>query len=629
MVTSAELSEKTPQVERDADAEVLDWTVIGNDELLAGGFVSFRDHHVMIKIYTDKGRDEHGRVDITYDNGVAIKGIRGRTVLPDGKVLLLQNKDIYDRMVVQHGGARKSAKSFVLPGVVPGAVIEYAWHESHQTYYLADGLEFQRDIPVRHVAYKIKPDPSLHVFQLTTSAFNGATSTFRPDDAGYYVAEQTSVPGFREEPDMPPDAQVKPWLLVYYQDLDEKVGTEYWDDLAKKRFHDLDSYFQPDDDIKQKAVQLAGGTKDTAQALSRLYEFCRTQIHDIDEDAADTTVADESRPKPSKSCAETLRRRKGNRVDIDDLFVSLARGLGYDARMTMAGDRSSIFFRPRMTNSAFLRYRMPAVNVGGAWDFFDPADRYLPFGMLPWAQEGLPALLPDSKKAVFVTPPLSSEWASMETRTGTMRLAPDGALDGDAILSWTGHQAVREKEWNDDAAPDSREKRIRDHMKILLAGATISDVRIEHAADLVDSVVCRFHVHAPSFAQVAGRRLLLRPALFEHDVAPRFAASERRHDIYFSYGWSEYDSVRIELPEGYELDQAEVPESFKLGDFGSYTVDLAVTKEHPTLIYRRAFEVHDILLPRDEYAAIKQAFDTVHERDQHTIALRPMATAAH
>ena len=66
-----------------------------------------------------------------------------------------------------------------------------------------------------------------------------------------------------------------------------------------------------------------------------------------------------------------------------------------------------------------------------------------------------------------------------------------------------------------------------------------------------------------------------------------FSAADRKYDIYFHYPWSEYDEVRIELPEGYALESSDPPAAADFGAYGSYKSSIEATKDGRAIIYQR------------------------------------------
>ena len=116
------------------------------------------NHYLRIKIFTERGRESQSRIDIPYLNSWSIKDIAARTIKPDGTIVELKKEDVFERTIVKSSGLKIKAKSFAMPGVEPGAIIEYRWKEVRNDQvanYIR--LQLQRDIPVQLVKYYIKP----------------------------------------------------------------------------------------------------------------------------------------------------------------------------------------------------------------------------------------------------------------------------------------------------------------------------------------------------------------------------------------------------------------------------------------------------------------------------------------
>src|SRR5215217_4898430 len=129
-VDPAELSLKSATVERDADAEALFWEVKIDDSVEGDLIFS---HYLRIKVFTDRGRESQSKVDLPfgrlYGSEVKIRDIAGRTIKPDGTFVELKKEDVFDRTIVKASGVKVKAKSFAMPAVVAGSIIEYRWKE--------------------------------------------------------------------------------------------------------------------------------------------------------------------------------------------------------------------------------------------------------------------------------------------------------------------------------------------------------------------------------------------------------------------------------------------------------------------------------------------------------------------
>src|SRR5581483_2642779 len=128
------------------------------------------------------------------------------------------------------GGKKVKAKSFAMPNVEPGAIIEYRYREvRNNSLSFYERLDFQREIPVRSVKYSMKP-LAIPGFGFQMRPFNGNIQNDFEKKTETFSFWMTNVPAFHEEPKMPPEYEVRPYLLVFYTSADdaERRGAQYW-----------------------------------------------------------------------------------------------------------------------------------------------------------------------------------------------------------------------------------------------------------------------------------------------------------------------------------------------------------------------------------------------------------------
>jgi hypothetical protein len=304
------------------------------------------------------------------------------------------------------------------------------------------------------------------------------------------------------------------------------------------------------------------------------------------------------------------------------LFAALATAAGYEARIISLPDRSDIFFDPAFPDDYFLNANDVAIKVGGGWVLIDPSSKYVPFGMLRWEQEGVQGLLADPKEPGFIRVSLSSAARSTIKRVAKLTLNEDGSLTGLARIEYSGHPAVTEKEALDDKNAAEREEYVANRWKSRLAGVEVTDIKFENVTDPFKPLVYSCKLKVPGYAERTGKRLFLQPAFFQKNIGPIFTTSQRTHPIYFNYAWFEDDSINIEFPAGWALDNPEAPSSFPMGGAGDYKVNLALTKDAKTLIYERKFKFEGLLFGQENYGQLKNAFDLIHQQDNHAVTLK-------
>ncbi|HEV8487864.1 MAG TPA: DUF3857 domain-containing protein [Blastocatellia bacterium] len=624
-IDPAHLAMKAPTVEKDADAEVIFWEVRVQDEVDGYDIRSVERHYLRIKVFTERGKESQSTVEIPYRGTGRISEIAGRTIKSDGTIIELKKDAVFDRTIVKSGDRKVKVKSFAMPAVEPGCIIEYRWKETRDiAFYMR--VHFQRSIPIQVVKYYLKPLslPGLP-YGMRTMSFRVSFDKFVKEKDGFYSVQQTNVPAFHEEPRMPPEDQVRSWMLVYYS-KDRKVApAEFWQQYGKEVYEQFKGEMKPNDEVRKTAAEIVGDASTPDQKLDRLYEFCRTKMKNVNDDANGMTPDDRAKLKENKSPADTLKRGMGTGKDLNMLFGAFASALGFDARVANLADRSDIFFDVNIPDDYFLQFYIVAVKVGEGWHFYDASKPYVSPGMLQWQYEGQEALISDSKKPTFVMTPLTEPEKSLQRRTAKLVLSEDGTIEGDVRIEYTGHAGAERKEYDDDDSPTQREETLRNGIKRRMSTAELSNIKIENVTDRVKPFVYSFHVRVPGYGQRTGKRLFLQPEFFERGIEPLFPTSERKHAVYFHYGWSEDDTVEISLPAGFALDNADAPEGFTASRVSKYDVHIGLTDDKKTLIYQRKFFFGangNLVFPQTSYPQLKMIFDVVHERDNHTITLK-------
>jgi hypothetical protein len=631
-VEPADLSAAAPVVEKTADAEAIFWDVRVQDEVNVNTARTVLQHYVRVKIFTERGKEKHGQVEIPYLGRTKITEIAGRTIHKDGSTVELKNDAVFDRTVVKKGDVKVNVKSFAMPAVEPGCLIEYRWKEIRNdaiASYIR--LQLQREIPVQRVTYHLKP-LSLSGFDygMRTITFNGKAPQFTKEPGGFYATTMTNVPAFDEEPYMPAEEQVRPWVLVYYAEDHKMQPAQYWNSYGKRVNDVLKSSAKANDRVKAAAAEIVAGAATPDEKLQRIYDFCRTQIKNLSDDASGLTPEDYKKLKDNKQPSDTLERKAGFDADVAMLFAALATSSGFETRLAHVGNHDNARFDPAFVDPYFLDYYMIAVKVGSDWRFVDPSETYLPYGMLYWAGSGQAALVADPSSSPFVETPTATRDKSVEKRTATLKLSEDGTLEGDVRVEYTGHLARARKEYDDDDTPAEREKTLKDAVTSRLSTAELSNIKVLNVTDANAPFVYEYHVRVPGYAQRTGKRLFVQPAFFQANAAPRFPSAERKHRVQFQYGWTEQDEVNIELPAGYALDHADSPEGFGMGAAGAYAVKIFAGPDGKSIRYQRTFGFGGpglLLFETEMYPKIKLIFDTVRERDGHMLTVKQGAAS--
>lgn len=622
-VTPAELAMSAPIVEPGADAEAIFWE-IRMDDKKAGKMTL--NHYVRVKIFTERGRERFSKIDIPYAQNTKIESIFARVIKSDGSIVNLQASDIFDREIAKAGKLKVQARSFAVPAIEPGVIVEYQYQESRKNDSAAgERLIFQRDIPLQNVTYYIRPESG---WKLTYNFFNMPETRFKDEGKKWEVATLTNVPALKEEPYMPPDDEVKRWVAVRYMTL----GTLFqWSTFSIGYQKLLQTEGKPSKEIMAKAAELTAAEGSPETKLRRLYDYVQKNIKNL---AYDTSITEEQSEKMNIiNAADTFKKGAGRPVSIDLLFAALAKAAGYEVNVIAAGDRSENYFDPqKYPFPGFVSLAGVAVKVGDEWKFFDPCRPFLPFGRLEWNREDVQSLMIGEDGNFWKRTPLSTPKSSPAQRIADLELKPDGSLSGNVTIDYRGLQAISRRHDDYRSSQSKREESFKEYFKKNMSGAEITDLTIENFEDNAKPLIYKFKVNIPAYAQKAGKRMILQPGFFEYGSTPVFTSSTRSYEIFIPFGWTEFDQVKIKLPKGYVIEAADSPglieDSQKITHLD---IKMAIDRTNNVLFYTRNFMWGNGGFTRfqvDSYPVIKKLFDQFNKADTHAISIKQETTAA-
>src|SRR5262245_2726372 len=611
-----------PAVEPDADAEALLWEVRVDDQLDPSGVLSIRDHFFRVKVFTEKGAQEWTQHEIDYPKkGATISDLAARTLRANGAVLTMDKKAISNETLVKTKEGQLKCISFALPGVEPGCIIEYRYREylRNEDVY-ASTYPFQLDIPVQTVVYRIRPleSPGLYMRQLT---FHVQTQE-SPREKGYYVTRALNLPAFTSEPDMPPENQVRAFMVLFYTDSPQGTAETYWPEVGRARAEMFDRETKADDRIRSTARAATAGAVDPRDKLERIARWVRTDFRIVRAESDDSLKAYGLREP--KDASDALRQMGGRYRDAELVFAALCRASSLEVRWVRVPSRSGIFFNPNMLHEGYLNSYQVAVRLDGQWSTFDPITRYLAWDMRPWDEESTLGLLCDRDSSRFIETGYSVADHSVFRRSADLTLAPDGTLAGSVRVSWSGHLNATMREQFDDVTPEELDSVATETQLEGGTTARFTHVTIARGHDESAPLGMEAQVELPGFASVTGKRILLEPAVFYAHRQPRFTSTSRRHPVYFRYPWTELDTVRVHIPPGWKVESAASGEPLAAESVCDYAAGVMVSDDETQVLYVRRFRMGidgSIYFPVNSYPGVKQLFDAVQKRDRVALTL--------
>jgi hypothetical protein len=448
------------------------------------------------------------------------------------------------------------------------------------------------------------------------------------DSNGFTSLTVRNVPAYHEEPYSPPDRSSRQWILVFYEPVIASDKDKYWSIIGKQEYNAAKERIKINGEMKQAAAEVVSKGKTDDEKLALLATYCRKTIKSTVGD--EITTEEREQFKPNNNSADTFRQRVGNPRDIEFVFIALAQAAGYDARLALVADRRSFLFSPVVQSRFFLNNIDSAVQIDGKWRFYDVSDPWAPAGTLTWLEQGVWALIPDSKNSEWVQTPLMPADETKIQRIADLTLSPEGDLEGDIREIYWGNDAIAFRINHSRQNDAEREQVIREAVKERFSEFELSNILVTISPDAKLPAGIKYHLVVKGYAQRTGKRLFFRPGFFTTGHRAIFNDANRTNGIYFHYPWSEIDSVDIHLPAGFQLDHPEKPSPFEVPSIVKYVANISINTASNTLLYRRTFTFGSTQIPNFEvknYKGLKSIFDQAHANDEHMITLVKAAEA--
>lgn len=586
-----------------------------------------------IKILAEDGK-KFANVEIPFDRGYFhFVMLKGRTIHPDGSVVEFDGKS-YDKTVYKQGKIKVQVKTFSLPDVTVGSVVEYKYklkwdgNVLYEPRWLVQDEVFEHDAKFRYIPFQgdVTTGNSLYnaSLQWTTVLPDNSPQPKRKglSKSSTIELELTDVPEFVKEDFAPPEEAMQQKVEFFYIDGDIRSADQYWDRRGKIWSGDVEKFAGAKKQVAKIAAEAVAGESDPEKKLRKLYDRVQ-QVRNLNyEHGLSSAEAEKLNPK---NADEVFAKNAGFSSDIARAFLAMARTQGFEAYMADVARRDQTFFEKNIPSMYQLRHELVIVNVNGKERFFDPGTKYAPFGLLSWKYTASAGIRQVKKGIDFVKTPAPEVTDAETLRAGKFELSPAGDLAGTLDVTFSGQEAL-EKRLEDSNSDDAgRTKDLEDEVKRWMpAGANVKLAKVSGWTSTNEPLVAEFHIEAPGFASATGKRLVLPTGLFQAAGHDLFTHSERKQPIYFPYPYSEKDDIAITLPQGVQVESVPQSHPYSL-NYADYKWERAANGN--TLNLKRDFALKLVGFRAQDYEVLKTFFDMMKQNDDTQAILKVASNA--
>lgn len=573
--------------------------------------------HQIIKILTWRGARRYGQVAIPFNRRYQNIGVNvAKTYLPDGTILKPADDAFTD--VTPPGLTEFNLfsdmmwKVITMPGVAPGAVIEYeATIEDIRgnlvkgKVWFWGGMSFQGYDPILRSEYDLKVPDGQHIF------WKSYNCELKPDvrrDKGFtvYTWRYGRSQGLRDEPGMPPTEEIVPRFSF--------SSIKSWDEVAGWFNGLISEKRKPGPQIVQKVEELTAGMEDEEEKIRAIYDFVASKIRYVGLELGEGVYQ-------PHSAGDVLENGYGDCKDKVVLILAMLDVIGVKGYPAMLNPRPGADADESLPSPGQFGHLIAVLPRESGYLWLDPTAETCPYGDLPFADQGRKAFVikRDGRWEFAATPIFPAERNLLSFKC-LLKLMPDGAIKGREIISSSGQQAMIQRL----AYRYIPEHRLREFLQMDLAtrypGAKVEKVKTSDPHEMQDPFEVNISFSAPQYPiRSDGSFTLTMPGYRFSDMAAMVAKEKRRYSLDLGYPSIYEREVKIALPRGFEPKDLPDPISLE-NDLGRF--ERAIQRVEGSLVYRMRFELDESIVNPQKYREAKDLIETLAREDRVAILIR-------
>lgn len=606
-------------------------------------------HYERIKVLTEKGK-QYANVELRffasrsdgyddYADDKNITDIQGRTIHPDGTIIPFTGKP-YLKMISKGKTASYQARVFTLPDVEVGSIVEYryatrindnvveppSWFIQGDLY--TKSVHFLWTPTQREVGSEAGTANTINWFPLLP---DGVTVQRRETPSpGPNGPQQTfevtakNIPPEPEEDFMPPLSSFTYRVLFYYSPY--RTSAEFWKAKGKRWSKMIDSFASSDK--LNSATQTVTAGADTQDAKLRKIYAAVMKLENTDFTRSREKTEDKAEGVgKTTNAADVYQHGRGSSDQLTAVFVGMARAAGMKAYFMLIPDRSRRLFTPYWLSMEQFDNMVAIVNVDGKEQFFDPGQRYCPYGQLAWQDTMVQGMREtEGGQTDFAGTPGATFKETKTQRIADLTLDEHGEIHGTATLSFIGSTALQWRHRALEGDEESLKKGLRTDLEEMIPKTLeVKVTSVENLTDYEKPLVAKYELKG-GMGTATGKRLILPADIFLNGESNTFPHEKREMAVYFHYPQSVLDAVRVKYPESMTLEASPAQTRIMFQNLGQY--NLGANPGPHSVTVQRTYLFNTVIVYQKEYDQLRTFYSQFEAKDKESIVLKAEAAPA-
>ncbi len=574
----------------DADAIVIYRSV----EVKVGDFVKVKERY---KIITENGYD-YATVTIPYVNVNKVEGATYNNV--DGKIekTKLDKNLVFEDEVIED----VKFKKFTFPKVKSGSILEFQYTATRGT---VSDIPMQYDIPIKNLKlvisnytstnYKILQNP--RSFLNVSRNKQGKTTTITAQDIHPLESEN-----FVYDMDL-----FRSKIQFKFSGFQSLLKLSSFDDIGKFLF-DLDDFtrtFKTTKIYEDDLAELLNGETNKEKQAKIIYDYLKTEM---EWNKGYGYFSD------NDSARDTYKKKKGDCLDLNGLYVSMLNSIGIDAHIVLSSTKGNGI--PITPSVEAFNYTLASAVINGERRVFDLAQEDSNYKMIAAKLLNWQGLVLKGEDDYFWIDLTKTDMSYKDVMIN-VRLDEDFVVTGQAIEKSTGHYSMAIQSYLEDLS----EENVKNIVPYESENCFVDEVTVKNNDKVSSVTTVSFDFEMENVVDEIGEKLYVSPMFFLGLDENPFLKDERKYPVDFGFPQRQRGIIKVVIPEGYVIESLPAPISVKLPDnLGSFSLNLS--QNNSDIQIASKFEISQIVFPFDRYMDLKAFYKTRIEKEAEKIVLK-------
>jgi len=561
--------------------------------------------HFVIKIQKESAQ-ALGEISLSYDKSrEEIKDISAFVTTPEGKRLpyqTIQELNPYSDYPVY---TDDRIQQITMPNVVVGSTLDWQATRVVRTPLMSGNFfntfSFSLSAPAKLIRYTLEvPDGiAVNIQNLNTKLVPRRESRHGKT---VYTWEMRDKQKFKPEEFMPrADEVIEGVLLSTIPD---------WKTLGAWARDLFEKHIKISDELKAKVKEITDAKKSEREKIQAVIEYIQKDFRYVSMDMDFHSYE----PHPTD---QIFFNKYGDCKDQTLLTVAMLSQIGVQAYPALFCAETQWDPRDKLPSPRYFNHAIVAIRYEGKTCYRDVLEKGYYFDEISAHVGGAHVFVIDDKGGFFDTVRKPDPQDEAEIARRTVVIKKDGSAVVDGSASWPRSDSIQMREELKNSSEEAKSKLFARLDELYTAGGKVTKREWKGLGDDYAKLETHIQYEKTRGAEVMGDMMVFGIGGFERPVD--FTAPARKYPIVF---WDEkisWEHNVYRIPEGYEV--ANLPKNIGLKTKFAEFTRTYIAKGN-TIVEDELYVIKAARVPRNEYATIKNFYNTLVELTNNRIVIR-------